>query len=140
MTAAIARYEIADPVYKQQIFFCIGGNDKQLLKLITEVDGRLERDPGEFSDGIVITNRPDPDSAPTFWIWMRSFNGSVADYSFLTHEMVHLLQELLTWLEISLCPATTEPCAAFFECLFEQILNILRKRRTNAKAAKASSR
>jgi len=122
-------YDLQEPTYKQRIKFCIGGNPEQLLEYIKKIDGELAEDPGEFQTGIVIVNRKDETVAPTFWFWMRSFRGTIASYAFLSHEMVHLLESLLTWLEIKLCPETTEPCAGLFEHLFEQVLRILRTRK-----------
>lgn len=132
-------YDIQDPVYKQRIKFCIGGTPEELLDLIRETDGGLQEDPGEFASGIVIVNRKDTTVAPTFWLWMKKFNGTVPEYAFLVHELVHLLESLLTWVEVTLCQATTEPCAGLAEHLFEQILRILRarKRKPNGNTKKA---
>jgi len=120
-------FYLQDPIYKQSIRFCYGGKPKDLLAKIVEVDGELEEDPGEFASGIVIENRPDEGKAPNFWVWLKGFNGTPKAYSFLAHECIHLFQSLINWLEIELNDATTEPCAALFENIYEQILMHIRE-------------
>jgi len=126
----IQLFDIQDPVYKQNIKFCLGGDSQQLLELVKSIDGGLEEDPGEFESGIVLTNRIEQGRSPTFWIWVKRFRSTVYDYSFLAHECVHLLQSLLDWLEIDMSDETTEPCASLYEYIFGEILKILRKQRT----------
>ena len=120
-------FELQDPVYRQTIRFCFGGDDKTLVDLIKETDGCLEDDPGEFSTGIVYENRFSKDAPPAFWIWIRRFRGSVADYAFLAHELSHLIDAVLIWLEVPFTEDTTEPRACLVEYYFEQILTHIRE-------------
>uniref|UniRef100_A0A6M3II25 Uncharacterized protein n=1 Tax=viral metagenome TaxID=1070528 RepID=A0A6M3II25_9ZZZZ len=120
-------FHVKDPMYKQTIRFCYGGKPKDLLAKIVEVDGELEEDPGEFGSGIVIENRPDQTKAPNFWIWVKAFSGTPKAYGFLAHECTHLFQSIINWLEIEVNDSTTEPCAALFENLFEELLMCIRE-------------
>lgn len=123
------KWRLEAPPYKQKIFFCFGGTPEEFLKAVAEEDGGVAEDHGEFSSGICIPNRMTKEVAPTFWLWMKMFRGTVNDYAFLVHETNHLNFHILSWLEIPQTEDTMEPVAALQECLFEQVLSCIRKGR-----------
>ena len=125
--------QLEDPINKQDIRFCYKGTAEGLLELMAQIDGEVDQDLGEFETGLVHDNRPDENKAPTFWIWIKRFRGTIEDYAFLVHETTHLLQKLLKWLETPLSDDTTELCAAWHEHIFGQILTILRNQPNKSK-------
>jgi hypothetical protein len=120
-------FDIPEPIHKQIVRFCYGGDNQEFLALIKETDGGLDEDPGEFESGIVFPNRMDKSKAPNFWVWVKRFRGTVADHAFFVHETTHLMQYLMAWLEIPWSEDTMEPIAALHEHYFSKMLTILRK-------------
>jgi len=120
------KWRLEDQQYKQKIFFCFGGTPEDLLKAMVEEDGGVAEDHGEFSYGLCVPNRISKAAAPTFWLWIKMFQGKVESYSMLVHETNHLNFHILNWLEIPQTEDTMEPVAALQECLFEQILSCIR--------------
>jgi len=133
MSVNLKVFDISDPILKLDIKFAFGGDSASFLKAVEDYDGKVAEDHGEFTTGIVFANRPDPAKSPTFWIWVQKFNGSVEAYSFVGHELIHFLQEVLEWKEFPLSGDTSESCAAYYEYILEQILTILRGLRRRKK-------
>ncbi len=115
---------ISDPVYKAHFWMCYGEHDKFARFVKSKsVDKEVHNLQQNNANGKVVKCDDN-----IFFVWVES-----ADLTVLAHELIHYMACTLGTRGLELNPTTEEAFAYYFEFLFEECRNVLKKRPTKKK-------
>ena len=118
--------EIYDPVFKQTVFFVLGGTPKQVRAWVGRKTGHSEPSPvpGDHTDGNMLSYEPTDGGPELLMVWIPHY----FDYSAMVHEIGHLVMYIFARRRITYGFDNEEQFTYYSEFWAREFIKVMVKR------------